>query len=120
MRTTWSDENASTSPLSNRAMPSSADGTGTTSESTSIVFSAPFRASIVVVLVTTATRLPLRPERLGTLAASRLNKEAPVTKVSCVNPMRSDRLSVLVVAPHKISMLADSMAVKRLSAVTGT
>ena len=49
-----------------------------------------------------------------------LNKDAPVTKVSWVNPTRSDLPRVLVVAPHRISISPDSIDEKRLSAVTGT
>ncbi len=66
IRTTWSEAKASTSPLSSMAMASEAAATGITSASMSRVSSVCVKTSMVVVLVTTATRLPLRPETLGT------------------------------------------------------
>ena len=71
-------------------------------------------------LSTTATFLPLRSATASTSVDFRLSKAAPVINVSCVKSTNSERDSVLVVAPQRISIVLLLRASKRLEAVTGT
>ena len=101
-------------------MPASAVSMGTMVASILPFFKAFLRFSIVVVFFPAATFLPLRSAIVPIFDSSRLSRDAPVTNESCVKSTFSARDSVLVVEPHRISIVLFSIASNLVVAVTGT